>query len=185
MSCLLTGCIAAMSPCGARAVGRALPPRAEPGERQPGAPWLLLPLSPLARTRSTATMPLSSFLPGFSAAPPRYAGISEPALFASLAHATDPDAHKGTADPAEVLDRGDGPAPAVKQFDYIICGGGTAGCVLASRLTEDPNVSVLLVEAGESDQKVMFSRVPAGWANLFKCVPLSQLDLVSLRGPTR
>ncbi|GAA5853201.1 hypothetical protein JCM9279_006259 [Rhodotorula babjevae] len=135
-------------------------------------------------------MPLSSFLPGFSAAPPRYAGISEPSLFASLAHATDPDAHKGTADPAEALDTANGGAPA-KQFDYIICGGGTAGCVLASRLTEDPNVSVLLVEAGESDQKVLFSRVPAGWANLFKTpadwafstVPQAELSNRSLFQP--
>ncbi|GAA5909610.1 hypothetical protein JCM8208_007199 [Rhodotorula glutinis] len=136
-------------------------------------------------------MPLSSFLPGFSAAPPRYAGISEPALFASLAHATDPDAHKGTADATEALDAGDDPAPGVKQFDYVICGGGTAGCVLASRLTEDPNVSVLLVEAGESDQKVLFSRVPAGWANLFKTpadwafstVPQAELSNRSLFQP--
>lgn len=34
------------------------------------------------------------------------------------------------------------------EFDYIVVGGGSAGCVLASRLTEDPNISVCLIEAG-------------------------------------
>ncbi|TNY19012.1 GMC oxidoreductase [Rhodotorula diobovata] len=114
-------------------------------------------------------MPLSSFLPGFSSAPPRYAGVSEPSLFASLAHAADPDAHKGTSSVPEALSaREGGGAAGVRQFDFVICGGGTAGCVLASRLTEDPDVSVLLVEAGESDQRQLFSRVPAGWGNLFE-----------------
>ena len=34
------------------------------------------------------------------------------------------------------------------EFDYVIIGAGSAGCALAGRLTEDPSVSVALIEAG-------------------------------------
>ena len=41
--------------------------------------------------------------------------------------------------------------PVKKPFDYVIVGGGSAGCALANRLSEDPNNSVLVLEAGRPD----------------------------------
>jgi choline dehydrogenase-like flavoprotein len=41
------------------------------------------------------------------------------------------------------------PKGAPQAFDFIVVGGGTAGCVVAGRLAENPKVSVLVIEAGK------------------------------------
>jgi choline dehydrogenase-like flavoprotein len=52
-------------------------------------------------------------------------------------------------------------------FDYIIVGGGSAGCVLAGRLSEDPQARVALLEAGPADASVLI-HCPAGLALIAK-----------------
>src|SRR6185503_14059960 len=69
-------------------------------------------------------------------------------------------------------------------MDYVIVGGGSAGCVLAARLSEDPAVQVALLEAGPADRNVLL-HCPAGLAVLaltgqanwkFETVPQRGLD---------
>ncbi|MEM8920847.1 MAG: GMC family oxidoreductase N-terminal domain-containing protein, partial [Pseudomonadota bacterium] len=73
----------------------------------------------------------------------------------------------------------------IDTFDYVIVGAGSAGCVLANRLSADPDVRVAVIEAGKKDDNLMV-RMPAGvstlinknktWNWMFDTEPQAQLD---------
>jgi choline dehydrogenase len=52
--------------------------------------------------------------------------------------------------------------PTIGEFDYVIVGGGSAGCLLANRLSADPRNRVLLLEAGGQDNWIWF-HIPVGY----------------------
>ena len=61
-----------------------------------------------------------------------------------------------------------------KRYDIVIVGGGSAGCVLANRLSSDPGTSVLVLEAGHSDFRIdPFIHMPAAlpFPSPHRCIP--------------
>jgi choline dehydrogenase len=63
------------------------------------------------------------------------------------------------------------------RYDYVIVGAGSAGCVLAGRLSEDPDITVALLEVGPEDTQPEI-HIPAAFPALFK----SNLDWAGCSG---
>ena len=70
-------------------------------------------------------------------------------------------------------------------WDYVIVGGGAAGCVLAERLSADPECRVLVLEAGTDGSRDMRIRIPAGLVKVFKSERDWDFETEPVRGTNR
>ena len=67
------------------------------------------------------------------------------------------------------------------EFDVVVAGGGSAGCVLATRLTENPAITLCLIEAGGRDRNPWI-HIPLGFGKL---VPNPKVNWGYERSPSR
>lgn len=92
--------------------------------------------------------------------------------------------HSYISDPAKYA----APVDAEKwiEYDYVIIGGGTAGSVLASRLTEAPATSVLLIEAGGPQENEILTKIPLGWPKALRTsIDWNFISVPQVRGANR
>ena len=68
----------------------------------------------------------------------------------------------------------------MEKFDFVILGAGSAGCVLANRLSKDPNFNVCLIEAGSKDSDPRI-HIPIGFAFLEMEVSTVGITILSLK----